>query len=127
VSSEEALFKASMRDIKVMTTRRQKKLMSNRLNTTRIELYTRIDNPEREKLLLLAKKGMPLLLREGFTPNGQGILPPLRKTYTTVKSAVNRLLVENFHDLGLAFILTKSTALTIPGIHFSKRAVQMIT
>ncbi len=119
VSSDEALFKASMRDIKVMTTRRQKKLMSNRLNTTRIELYTRIDNPEREKLILLAKKGMPLLLREGFTPNGQGILPPLRKTYTNVKSAVNRLLVENFHDLGLAFILTTSTALTIPGIHFS--------
>ena len=119
VRSDEALFKASMRDIKVMTTRRQKKLLVNRLNTMRVELYTRTDNPEREKLMLLANKGMPLLLRDGFTPNGQGKLPPLRKTYTAVKSAVNRLLVENFHSLGLAFILTKSTALTIPGIHFS--------
>jgi hypothetical protein len=61
---------------------------------------------------------MPLLRREGFKANGQGI-PTLRKTYISVQSAVNRLLVDNFHDLGLAFILTKSTALSIPDIHFS--------
>jgi hypothetical protein len=119
VNSDEKLFKASMRDIKAMTIRRQKKLIPNRLNPARVNLHTRIDNPERGKLMLLAEKGMPLLLREGFQPNGKGTLPPLRKTYTSVKSAVNRLLVENFHELGLAFILTKATALTIPGIHFS--------
>ena len=119
VQSDEALFKASMRDINVMAARRQKKLIGNRLNVSRVVLHTRADNPERNKLLLLAEKGMPLLQREGFKANGQGILPPLRKTYTSVKSAVNRLLVENFHELGLAFILKKSTALTIPDIHFS--------
>lgn len=119
IASDEALFKASMRDIKVMAARRQKMLINNRLNAKRVELYTHDDNPEREKLFLLAGKGMPLLLRDGFHANGQGKLPPLRKTYTSVKSAINRLLVENFHQLGLAFILTKETALTIPGIHFS--------
>ena len=119
VESDEALFKASMRDINVMAARRQKKLIDDRLSVSRVQLHTHADNPERNKLLLLAEKGMPLLQREGFKANGQGILPPLRKTYTSVKSAVNRLLVENFHDLGLAFILKKSTALTIPNIHFS--------
>ena len=119
VQSDEALFKASMRDINVMAARRQKKLISNRLNANRVQLHTRADNPERNKLFLLAEKGMPLLQRESFKANGKGKLPPLRKTYTSVKSAVNRLLVENFHVLGLAFILTKATALTIPNIHFS--------
>ena len=91
----------------------------NRLNQYRIEQHLRKDNPEKEKLLLLAEKGMPLMLRPGFVANGTGHLPALRKTYINVKSAVNRLLVENFHDQGLAFILTKKTALEIPGIHFS--------
>ena len=36
-----------------------------------------------------------------------------------MQCAVNRLLVKNLHHLGLAFILTKKTALEIPGIHFS--------
>ena len=119
VQSDEALFRASMRDIKVMAKRRQQQLLSGRLNASRVRMHTRPDNPEREKLMLLAEKGMPLLLREGFKSNGQGKLPPLRKTYMSVKSAVNRLLVKNFHELGLAFILTKETALTIPDIHFS--------
>ena len=64
VNSDEKLFKASMRDIKAMTIRRQKKLIPNRLNPARVNLHTRIDNPERGKLMLLAD-----LLREGFQPN----------------------------------------------------------
>lgn len=119
VNSDENLFKASMRDLTVMTSRRQKELSPNRLNRQRVEKYIRVENPEREKLLILADKGMPLLLRPGFKANGRGQLPPLRRTYTAVKSAVNRLLVENFHELGLAFILRKETALEIEGIHFS--------
>lgn len=119
VESDERLFKASMRDLKTMTQRRKKTLEPNRLNQYRIEQHLRKDNPEKEKLLLLAEKGMPLMLRPGFVANGTGHLPALRKTYINVKSAVNRLLVENFHDQGLAFILTKKTALEIPGIHFS--------
>jgi hypothetical protein len=119
VLSDEKLYKASMRDLTVMATRRQKQLSPNRLSRQRIETYVRSDNPEREKLFLLADKEMPILLRPGFKANGGGELPPLRKTYSAVKSAVNRLLVENFHNLGLAFILSKKTASEIKGIHFS--------
>ena len=86
VRSDEALFKASMRDIKVMAEKRQKKLKGNRLNVDRVQLHTRADNPERSKLFLLAEKGMPLLRREGFKANGQGKLPTLRKTYISVQS-----------------------------------------
>ena len=107
-----------MRNINVMAARRQKKLIGNRLNVNQVKLHTHPDNPERNKLFLLAEKGMPLLQRKGFKTNGKGKLSPLRKSYTSVKSVVNRLLVENFHELSLVFILTKAIALTIPDTHF---------
>ena len=119
VASDERLFEESMRDIKIMTRQRKSMLEPTRLNRVRVENNTRQDNPEREKLLLLADRGMPVMLRPGFVANGAGCLPALRRTYLNVQCAVNRLLVENFHRLGLAFILAKKTALEIPGIHFS--------
>ena len=102
-----------------MTSTRQNQLSKDRLNRDRVEKLVRLDNPESEKPLLLADRGMPILLRPGFRANGQGKLPILRKTYVSVKSAVNRLLIENFLSLGLTFVLSKKTALTISGIHFS--------
>lgn len=119
VASDERLFQASMRDITTMARRRKKLLEPTRLNRLRVESSTQRDNPERERLLLLADKGMPIMLRPGFVPDGAGPLPALRRTYLNVQCAVNRLLVENFHHHGLAFILSKKTALEIPGIHFS--------
>jgi hypothetical protein len=119
VNSDEALFRASMRDITAMARMRKHKLSPNRLNRFRIESSTRLDNPERDRLFRLADTGMPLLLRPGFIPNGAGPHPPLRRKYVSVSSAVNRLLFENFHQKGLAFILTKETAATIPGLHLS--------
>ena len=81
VLNDENLFKSSMQFVvTVMTIRRQKQLSPNRLNRQRVEACIRSDNPEREKLFLLAEKGMPILLRPGFEANGKGKLPPLRKT-----------------------------------------------
>ena len=84
-----------------------------------MEAFIKIGNLERDKLLLLADKGIPLLLRSGFISNDKGQITPLRETYTAVISAVNRLLVENFHELGLTFILSKKTASELEDIHFS--------
>jgi hypothetical protein len=108
-----------MRDLKTMVQRRKKQLSPNRLNQQRIENFTRLDNPERKKLFQLARTGMPLLLRPGFKPNGCGSHPTLRRKYVSVQCAVNKLLFENFHQKGLAFVLTKATAQTIPGLHLS--------
>ena len=119
VKSDEALFRASMRNLTTMVKMRKKKLSPNRLNQQRVENFTRLDNPERNRLLRLAQYGMPLLLRPGFKPNGCGPHPPLRRKYIAVQNAVNKLLFENFHQNGLAFILTKATAQTIPGLHLS--------
>ena len=90
VIKDESLFQASMRDLTAMT--RQNQLSKDRLNRDRVERHVRLDNPERVKLLLLADRGMPILLRPGFRANGQGKLPILRKTYVSVKSVRVRLL-----------------------------------
>jgi hypothetical protein len=108
-----------MLDITAMARMRKHKLSPNRLNRFRIESSTRLDNPERDRLFRLADRGMPLLLRPGFIPNGAGPHPPRRRKYVSVSSAVNRQLFEIFHQKGLAFILTKETATTIPGLHLS--------
>ena len=94
VQKDEALFRSSMRDLTVMVKRRKKQLSPFRLNRERIENATRPDNPERHRLIRLAEEGMPLLLRPGFCPNGSGPLPPLRRKYVTVQSAVNRLFLQ---------------------------------
>jgi hypothetical protein len=120
VRSDEALFTASMRNIEKMVTQRKQDLQHIRLSGVRIVNTCRTDNPEISRLMILANKGMPLIVSPEFVPNGKGPLPSLRKSYTSVKSAVNRMLYENFHQEGLAFILTKETVLRhIPGLHVS--------
>ena len=54
VIKDESLFQASMRDLTAITSTRQNQLSKDRLNRDRVERHVRLDNPEREKLLLLA-------------------------------------------------------------------------
>ena len=120
VESDEALFRASMRDIDVMVNRRKARIHSSRLNPKRVPLYVSSTNPEKDKILQLAASGMPLLLKPGFIANGNHTIPPMRKSYLATQSAVNRLLFENFHQKGLAFILKKKTVMeSIKDVHFS--------
>ena len=49
IESDEALFRASMRDFRAMANRLKLSLSSQRLNRYRIEVGTRQDNPERDK------------------------------------------------------------------------------
>jgi hypothetical protein len=124
VRSDEALFTASMRNIEKMVTQRKQDLQHIRLSGVRIVNTCRTDNPEISRLMILANKGMPLMVRPEFVPNGKGPLPSLRKSYISVKSAVNRMLYENFDQEGLAFILTKETVLRhIPGLQLASHLV----
>ena len=120
VESDEALFRASMRDIDVMVNRRKARIHGSRLNPQRVALHVSEKNPEKKKIMQLATSGMPLLLKPGFIANGDHTIPPLRKTYLSTKSAVDRLLFENFHQKGLAFILMKKTVMeSVKDVHFS--------
>ena len=65
VESDEALFRASMRDIDAMDNRRKDRIHGSRLNPERVAKYVSHKNPEMEKMTLLATSGMPLLLEPG--------------------------------------------------------------
>ena len=54
VESDEALFRASMRDIDAMDNRRKDRIHGSRLNPERVAKYVSHKNPEMDKITLLA-------------------------------------------------------------------------
>ena len=65
-------------------------------------------------------EGMRVALPEGFTPNGLHPCSPLRTSYETVSSAVNKLLGA-IVEQRLAFILPLESAQTrVPNFHLCK-------
>jgi hypothetical protein len=121
VNSDEKLFRAHGLDFGQMVRRRLTMLAPNRLSRTRIESTIALDNPERSKLFKLSDKGIPLLLDPSYKANGdEPDWPPLASTYKETSTAVNRCFMENFHDKGSSFVLTKATVKKIIGIGLSK-------
>ena len=118
VDSDLRLFRASQLDFNKMVKTRLKRLGLNRLSQARVSRL-REDNPERERLFDIAD-GMRVPLPAGFTPNGKGLLTPLRPAYVDVHQAVDKMLAE-LHTQGLAFCLPKKEAIDlIDGLHLGK-------
>lgn len=109
VRHDESLLRSAGLDFDAMVRRRLKDLAGQRISRQRVESCISEENPERDKLLRLAKKGMPLLLDPDHVPNGTGKWPKLRRAYLAVASAVDKMFFENFHAQGLVFILTTAT------------------
>ena len=108
-------FEEANRDFELMVRTRLEALQSSRLNLERIAGLS-VDNPERELLCDLAV-GMRVPIPVGFTPNGTGVLTPLRTSYLMVHQAVNRMVGETVAR-GLGFLLPKDLAIeTIPRLH----------
>lgn len=79
------------------------------------------DNPDFDKMLELADVGMKLFLDPNFEANGPDHLPKLSQAYVRVSSAVNKSLVEDYLDKGLAFILSKECCIRhLPSFHVSR-------
>ena len=112
------LFKLSGYNLLLMVTIRLQQLSHFRLSTDRVNSLS-ANNPER-LLLLDLSKGMRVSIPDSFKPNGKSVLTPLRSTYVTVHTAVNKLMGDLIIK-GLAFLLPKSLAIRhIPNLHFAK-------
>jgi hypothetical protein len=99
-------------DLDEVVRNRKKEMEHDRLSVDRVHWYIR--------MLLLAGEGMPVITDPRFTPNGGGVLPKLRNLYTSVASAVNKLLFEGCQAKGLAFIFPKDVVKSyITGFHGS--------
>ena len=102
MESDVKLLRASSLDFEVMVRRRLKRLSADRLSVERVSRL-RPDNPEINLMIDLAG-GMRVHLPEGFEPNGSLPRTPLRSTYETVSTAVNKMLAAVIEQK-LAFLL----------------------
>ena len=118
VASDVRCLRAAQLDFRSMVQRRLKILSKDRLSRTSVASLSP-DNPELERMLDLAE-GMRVALPEGFTPNGLQPRSPLRTSYETVSSAVNKLLGAVIEQR-LAFILPLELAQAhVPNFHLCK-------
>ena len=116
VEIDEALLTRHGGDFESLMAERLAELEPTRLNHARID-GLRSDNPELERLRDLVP-GMQVPLPGNFVPNGMGAWPRLRLKYLQTSAAVNKMVME-LHEKRLAFVVRKSTALGIKGLHVS--------
>jgi hypothetical protein len=120
VAADEFYFAMHGSDLERCVESRKAELAPHRLSRERIESCISADNPERERLIQLAEKGMPIMVNPAFEPNGDGEWLSLRKGYREVASAVNKCYMDDFHDQGLSFVFNKNTVeRSIRGVQIS--------
>ena len=118
LDSDTACLRAAQLDFVSMIRRRLKTLSPGRLNAQRVSCL-REDNPERMLMTDLAD-GMRVHQPKNFTPNGRSPQSPLRATYVSVASAVNKMLGDIVQQK-LAFLIPYNTAKEyVPNLHLCK-------
>ena len=118
VVSDVACLRAAQLDFEAMVRRRLKVLSYDRLSLDRVARL-RADNPERELMTDLAG-GMRVHLPQGFTHNGLLPRSPLRSTYESVSTAVNKMLGAVVAQR-LAFLLPLELAKShVKNLHLAK-------
>ena len=84
-----------------------------RLNEDRVRACISPDNPDLERLLLLAR-GMPLLERDDYKGCSWESRPQLSQTFLSAPEAVEKMFYKDFWSEGLAILLTEEKARCIP-------------
>ena len=118
VASDIRCLQSAQLDFRKMVERRLKILSKNRLSRTRVGSLSPA-NPELALMADLAD-GMRVAIPEGFVSNGNQPRSPLRISYETVSSAVNKMLGV-VREQDLAFLLPLDMAQAyIPNLHLCK-------
>ena len=118
MESDSACLWAAQLDFVAMVSRRLKTLSPGRLNAQRVS-GLREDNPERMRMTDLAD-GMRVHQPTNFSPNGRNPQLPLRATYVSVASAVNKMLGE-IVEQKLSFLIPYDIAREhVPNLHLCK-------
>jgi hypothetical protein len=118
VKSDIKFLESQMLDFTSMVRRRLKQLSGDRLSAERVGKL-RPDNPEGVLMLELVG-GMKVHRPQGFTPNGLHTRTPLRSTYESVATAVNKMLGAVVEQK-LAFLIPLEMAQRhVPELHLCK-------
>ena len=76
-----------------------------RLSVERVRATIGVDNPDRGTLELFAREGVHVPVAPSFEPSGISNRPHLRAKYVESRGAVDRMIVEEFREKELVFIL----------------------
>ena len=121
VRGSEREFQAVGFDFQVLVSQKLRAVSHKRISVNSVLGCIAEENPERDKLILLVEKGMPLFVCDSFAPNGREGSASLSEAYSRVAPAVNRMLMEDFITQGLAFVLSKESCLEHVGpFHLSR-------
>mgnify|MGYP000025132167 CR=1 FL=1 len=101
-------------DLTSLVMEMQSARVDERLNLQRIETLGYEDDDVRKLKSLVG--GMEIVVENSFMPNG--VPPPLRAKYKRVAPAFNKMILE-LYEAGSVIIMPTSTALLVPGVHFS--------
>ena len=113
VEQDVAEFNECNRDFRLLVSRRKALLQPVRLNEERVLACISSDNPDRERLLLLAR-GMPLLESEDYRGCTWENRPALGKTFLDASGAVEKMFYRDFWSEGLAILLTEKEVSIMP-------------
>jgi len=118
VMADDQELRALNFDLPTLVERRQNApgRKESRLNEDRVNTLHSQDNKNVRDLRIIAGKGIPVHVQEGFEPNGKP--PPLRPKYRRVSKPVNKTLAK-WQEKGLGVIVTTEAALQVPGVHFN--------
>ncbi|KAJ1407751.1 hypothetical protein B484DRAFT_456496, partial [Ochromonadaceae sp. CCMP2298] len=112
-------FIAGGRDLPALMDKRKASLAHNRMSEASVRGTLRRDNPELERLVVMATEGAPVhaVLDEAFVPNGadRSRWPKRTRGYAEAHPAVNKALETTFMAKGLAVVLPAAEVLKIPG------------
>jgi hypothetical protein len=112
-------FIACGRDLPALVDKRKAALAHNRMSEASVRGTLRRENPELERLVMMATDGAPVhaVLDEDFVPNGadRSRWPKRTRGYADAHPAVNKALETSFMAKGLAVVLPAAEVLKIPG------------
>ena len=100
-------------NLKLMVDSRRALLNPERLNKERIHEFISDDNPEKEKLLLIAR-GMEHMADPGYRGCTFETRPKLSKSFLKAAPAVEKMFYKDFWEEGLAIILSESAVQALP-------------
>ena len=115
VEADERAFAEAGNSLEELVAHRQAAIASRRMSLKSVDLVCTEGNPDRQLLEEIAEWGMDLMLPEDYQPNnplpdGQTPCEKLSKSYTITRTAVDKMIYNNFYEKGLAIVLTEKTA-----------------
>ena len=105
IENHKARFAQAGGSLVRMATEMREERRESRINVERVQAALSEDNPERERVMEFAEKGVELLLPPDFVASGVEGRPAIRNKQRETGKAVTKMMMEGYVQEGLAIVL----------------------